>query len=274
VFVTPGIDYVNNSGLVEYAVDMVEDDRADSIYICTTPDYDMFLPTTYDNVGLIYPTEAVNNLEETGIDSNYTATYYPWILTRDTVNNTQLYIPATGEVCRNLALTDNIAFPWYASAGYTRGLVNSIKARIKLTQENRDTLYQGRINPIATFSDVGTVIWGNKTLQVAESALDRLNVRRLLLQARKLISAVAVRLLFEQNDEIVRQQFLDSVNPIMDSIRRDRGVYDFRVTVSSSPEDLDRNTLTGKIYLKPTKSLEFIDIEFLITPAGATFENI
>ena len=274
MFVTPGIDYVNNSGLVEYAVDMVEDDRADSIYICTTPDYDMFLPTTYDNVGLIYPTEAVNNLEETGIDSNYTATYYPWILTRDTVNNTQLYIPATGEVCRNLALTDNIAFPWYASAGYTRGLVNSIKARIKLTQENRDTLYQGRINPIATFSDVGTVIWGNKTLQVAESALDRLNVRRLLLQARKLISAVAVRLLFEQNDEIVRQQFLDSVNPIMDSIRRDRGVYDFRVTVSSSPEDLDRNTLTGKIYLKPTKSLEFIDIEFLITPAGATFENI
>jgi len=274
VFVSPGIDYVNNSGLVEYAVDMVEDDRADSIYICTTPDYDMFLPTTYDNIGLIYPTEAVNNLEETGIDSNYTATYYPWILTRDTVNNTQLYIPATGEVCRNLALTDNIAFPWYASAGYTRGLVNSIKARIKLTQEDRDTLYQGRINPIATFSDVGTVIFGNKTLQIADSALDRLNVRRLLLQARKLISAVAVRLLFEQNDEIVRQQFLDSVNPIMDSIRRDRGVYDFRVTVSSSPEDLDRNTLSGKIFLKPTKALEFIDIEFLITPAGATFENI
>jgi phage tail sheath protein FI len=253
---------------------MVEDDRADSIYIVTTPDYDMFDPSTVDNNGFIYPTEAVNDLENTGIDSNYTATYYPWILVRDTVNNTQLYIPSTGEVCRNLALTDNIAFPWYASAGYTRGLVNSIKARKKLTQEDRDTLYKGRINPIATFSDVGTVIWGNKTLQVADSALDRLNVRRLLLQARKLISAVAVRLLFEQNDEIVRQQFLDAVNPIMDSIRRDRGVYDFRVTVSSSPEDLDRNTLTGKIYLKPTKALEFIDIEFLITPAGATFENI
>ena len=274
VFATSSIDYVNNSNLVEGAINMVQDDRADSVYICTTPDYDMFLPTTTDNLGLIFPTEAVNNLEETGIDSNYTATYYPWILVRDTVNNTQLYIPPTGEVCRNLALTDNIAFPWFASAGYTRGLVNSIKARIKLTQENRDTLYKGRINPIATFSDVGTVIWGNKTLQQADSALDRLNVRRLLLQARKLISAVAVRLLFEQNDEIVRQQFLDSVNPILDSIRRDRGIYDFRVTVSSSPEDLDRNTLTGKIYLKPTKALEFIDIEFLITPAGATFENI
>jgi hypothetical protein len=274
VFATSSIDYVNNSNLVEGAINMIQDDRADSVYICTTPDYDMFLPTTTDNIGIIFPTEAVDNLEQTGIDSNYTATYYPWILVRDTVNNTQLYLPPTGEVCRNLALTDNIAFPWFASAGYTRGLVNSIKARIKLTQENRDTLYKGRINPIATFSDVGTVIWGNKTLQQADSALDRLNVRRLLLQARKLISAVAVRLLFEQNDEIVRQQFLDSVNPILDSIRRDRGIYDFRVTVSSSPEDLDRNTLTGKIYLKPTKALEFIDIEFLITPAGATFENI
>jgi hypothetical protein len=274
VFATSSIDYVNNSNLVEEAIDMVQFSRADSVYIATTPDYQMYTPDATSTLDVIYPQEAVDNLDNTGIDSNYTATYYPWILTRDTVNNTQIYLPATGEVCRNLALTDNIAFPWFASAGYTRGLVNSIKARVKLTQEDRDTLYQGRINPIATFSDVGTVIWGNKTLQVADTALNRLNVRRLLLQARKLISAVAVRLLFEQNDQIVRQQFLDSVNPILDSIRRDRGLYDFRVTVSSTPEDLDRNTLTGKIYLKPTKALEFIDIEFFITPTGASFENI
>jgi hypothetical protein len=274
VFATSSIDYVNNSNLVEEAIDMVQFSRADSVYIATTPDYNMYTPDASNPQDIIYSQEAVDNLDNTGIDSNYTATYYPWILTRDTVNNTQIYLPATGEVCRNLALTDNIAFPWFASAGYTRGLVNSIKARVKLTQEDRDTLYQGRINPIATFSDVGTVIWGNKTLQVADTALNRLNVRRLLLQARKLISAVAVRLLFEQNDQIVRQQFLDSVNPILDSIRRDRGLYDFRVTVSSTPEDLDRNTLTGKIYLKPTKALEFIDIEFFITPTGASFENI
>jgi hypothetical protein len=235
----------------------------------------MFTPSLGNfDTDFIYPEEAVDNLEDTGIDSNYTATYYPWILTRDTVNNTQIYLPPTGEVVRNLALTDNIAFPWFASAGYTRGLVNSVKARKKLTQEDRDTLYQGRLNPIATFSDVGTVIWGNKTLQIKESALDRINVRRLLLQARKLISAVAVRLLFEQNDEQVRQEFLDSVNPILDSIRRDRGLIDFRVTVSNTPEDLDSNTLTGKIYLKPTRALEFIDIEFLITPTGASFEDI
>jgi hypothetical protein len=273
VFATPGIDWLNNSNLVESAIEMVEFDRADSIYLCTTPDINLFVQT-FTAEDLIYPQDVVDSLEQTGIDSNYTATYYPWVLTRDTVNNTQIYIPPTAEVCRNLALTDNIAFPWFASAGYTRGIVNAVKARKKLTQEDRDTLYKGRINPIATFSDVGTVIWGNKTLQVRESALDRLNVRRLLLQARKLISAVAVRLLFEQNDAKVRQDFLDAVNPILDSIRRDRGLYDFRVTVSSSAEDLDRNQLVGKIYVKPTKSLEFIDIEFLITPTGASFDNI
>ena len=274
VFVTPGVDYVNHSNLVGDAVDMIENDRADSVYICTTPDYNMFVPTTGDQLDFIYPQEASDNLEESGLDSNYTATYYPWVLTRDVVNNTQIYIPATAEVTRNLALTDNIAFPWFAAAGYTRGIVNAIKARKKLTQEDRDILYKGRINPIATFADVGTVIWGNKTLQIRESALDRINVRRLLLQARKLISAVSVRLLFEQNDEKVRQDFLDAVNPILDAIRRDRGLYDFRVSVSSDTADLDRNQLTGKIYIKPTKSLEFIDITFYITPTGASFENI
>lgn len=274
IFVTPGIDFVNNSNLVEDAIDMIENDRADSLYIMTCPDFNMFVPSSTASSDLIYPQEAVDNLDTTGIDSNYTATYYPWVLTRDTVNNTQIYLPPTAEVCRNLALTDNIAFPWFASAGYTRGIVNSVKARKKLTQEDRDTLYQGHINPIATFSDVGTVIWGNKTTQIAESALDRINVRRLLLQARKLISAVAVRLLFEQNDDKVRQDFLDSVNPILDSIRRDRGLIDFRVVVTNTPEDLDRNQMTGKIYIKPTKALEYIDIEFLITPSGASFENI
>jgi hypothetical protein len=274
VFVTPGIDFINNGDLVESAINMIEFNRADSLYITTCPDYNLFLPTTTAGDGVIYPQEIVDILADTGIDSNYSATYYPWVLTRDTVNNTQIYIPPTAEVTRNLALTDNIAYPWFAAAGYTRGIVNCIKARKKLTQEDRDVLYGGRINPIATFSDVGTVIWGNKTLQIRESALDRINVRRLLLQARKLISSVSVRLLFEQNDAQVRQDFLNTVNPILDAIRRDRGLYDFRVTVSSDPEDIDRNQLTGKIYIKPTRSLEFIDITFFITPTGASFENI
>ena len=274
VFTTPGIDIQNNSDLIERAINMIETERADSLYIATMPDYNMFVASTTEGDNLIYPQEAVDIVEETGIDSNYTATYYPWVLTRDSVNNTQIYIPATAEVTRNLALTDNIAFPWFAAAGYTRGIVNSIKARKKLTQEDRDVLYLGRINPIATFADVGTVIWGNKTLQVRESALDRINVRRLLLQARKLISAVSVRLLFDQNDQQVRQDFLNAVNPILDAIRRDRGLYDFRVTVSNDTEDLDKNQMVGKIYIKPTRSLEFIDITFYITPTGASFDDV
>ena len=274
LFATPGIDYVNNLGLVNYTVEMIETDRADSLYITTTPDYNMFVNSSTNATDKIGPTEAVNNLEDSFIDSNYTATYYPWIQVRDNNTNRQLYIPPTAEVVRNMALTDNIAFPWFASAGYTRGIVNAIKARTKLTLDDRDTLYVGRINPIATFSDVGPIIFGNKTLQIRESALDRINVRRLLLQTRKLISAVAVRLLFEQNDDVVRQQFLDLVNPILDSIRRDRGLTDFRVVLSNDPEEIDRNEMNGKIFIKPTRALEFIFIEFLITPTGASFEDI
>ena len=274
VFATPGIDYVDNLGLVNEAIDMVETDRADSLYVTTTPDYNMFVTNTTDNTNQITPEEAVDNMEDSLIDSNYTATYYPWIQVRDTANNKQIYIPPTSEVMRNIALTDNVAFPWFASAGYTRGIVEATKARKKLTLDERDTLYVARINPIATFSDTGPIIWGNKTLQIRESALDRINVRRLLLQTRKLISAVAIRLIFEQNDEIVRQQFLDLVNPILDSIRRDRGLTDFRVVLSSNPEEIDRNEMNGKIYIKPTRALEYIFVEFLITPTGASFEDI
>ena len=274
VFATPGINYVDNLGLVNEAIDMVESDRADSLYITTTPDYNMFVTNTTDPNNMVGAEEAVDGVEDSLIDSNYTATYYPWIQIQDSANNKQLFIPPTSEVMRNIALTDNTSFPWFASAGYTRGLVNATKARKKLTLDERDVLYVGRINPIATFSDVGPIIWGNKTLQVKESALDRINVRRLLLQTRKLISAVSVRLIFEQNDDIVRQQFLDLVNPILDSIRRDRGLTDFRVVLSSDPEEIDRNEMSGKIYIKPTRALEYIFVEFLVTPTGASFEDV
>jgi len=261
VFATPGINFFNHSSLVTQAIDMIENDRADSLYVMNSP-----------NVSTAE--EVIDNLDSISIDSNYSATYWPWIQVRDGDNATQLYIPPTGEVLKNIALTDNVSYPWFAVAGYSRGLVNAIKAFKKLTLDERDDLYKNRINPIATFSDTGTIIWGNKTLQVRESALDRINVRRLLLRARKLISAVAVRLLFEQNDEQVRNEFLRLVNPILESIKKERGLYDFRVTVSNDPEDIDANTLRGKIYIKPTRSLEFIDVEFVITPTGASFDNI
>jgi len=261
VFATPGINFFDHSSLTSQAIDMVENDRADSLYIIGAPN-----DTSADGV--------VGSLDSVSLDTNYSATYWPWIQVRDTDNATQLYIPPTGEVLKNIALTDNVSYPWFAVAGYQRGLVNAIKAYKKLTLDERDELYKNRINPIATFSDTGTIIWGNKTLQVRESALDRINVRRLLLRARKLISAVAVRLLFEQNDEQVRQEFLRLVNPILESIKKERGLNEFKVSVSNDPEDIDANTLRGKIYIKPTRSLEFIDLEFIITPTGASFENI
>ncbi len=261
IFATPGINFYDHSSLTSQAIDIMENDRADSLYIIAPPNF-----STVE--------EVVDALDGVALDTNYSATYWPWIQVRDQDNATQLYIPPTGEVVRNIALTDNVSFPWFAVAGYSRGLVKAIKATKKLTLDERDELYKNRINPIATFSDTGTIIWGNKTLQVRESALDRINVRRLLLRARKLISAVAVRLLFEQNDEQVRNEFLRLVNPILEAIKRERGLYEFRVTVSNDPEDIDANTLRGKIYIKPTRSLEFIDVEFIITPTGASFDNI
>ena len=140
----------------------------------------------------LYPNDIIDELENTEIDSNYTAVYYPWIQISDTENNANLFIPPTAEVVKNLAYTDNVAHPWFATAGYNRGIVNCIRARIALDQEARDILYPGRINAIATFSDVGNVIWGNRNLQVKNSALNRLNVRRLLLQARRLIVSLSL----------------------------------------------------------------------------------
>ena len=267
VFATPGIDLRDNISLVNNAVDMVEVDRADSLYVITTPDTDA------DGQALT-PDEAVDIIEDSAIDSNYSATYWPWLQMNDTENNRYVWLPPTLEVMRNIALTDNVAFPWFAAAGLNRGTTNAIKARVKLKLDDRDDLYEGRINPMATFSDVGVVIFGNKTLQVKETALNRINVRRLLLQARKLISAVSIRLLFEQNDDVVRNQFLSLVNPILDNIRKERGLTDFRVVLDDTPESIDRNELNGRIFIKPTRSLEFISIEFNITNTGASFDDI
>ena len=256
---------MDNSNLIEAAIEMVETDRADSLYILTTPD---------TSAGDTMMVEDITSYMDGMFDSNYSCTYWPWIQVNDTENNVYIWMPPTRDVVRNIALTDNVAFPWFAVAGVNRGNVDAIQARKKLTLAERDTLYESRINPIATFTTDGIKIWGNKTLQVKESALDRINVRRLLLQARKLISAVAIRLLFEQNDNVVRNQFLALVNPILDNIRNERGLTDFRVVLSNDPEDIDRNQLTGQIFLKPTRALEFIQLEFVIMNTGASFDNI
>jgi hypothetical protein len=270
VFATPGINTFDNANLIDEAIEMVEQDRADSLYVVTTPD------SEDDGITPISPDTVVSYLDNT-FDSSYTCTYWPWVQVTDTeIGGQYIFIPPTRDVVRNIAYTDNKTFPWFAVAGIDRGSVatNTIKARITLTQSQRDTLYEGRINPVATFASDGVKIWGNKTLQIKDSALNRINVRRLLLQARKLISAVSIRLLFEQNDTVVRNQFLALVNPILDSIRAERGLTDFRVVLDDTPESIDRGELIGRIYLKPTKSLEFISIEFTVMNTGASFDNV
>ena len=266
VFATPGIDDFDNTNLIEAAIDMVEQDRADSLYVITTPDT--------GSGGDVLSVDDVTDSLDGMFDSNYSCTYWPWVQINDAENNVLIFVPPTRDVVRNIALTDNIAFPWFATAGIQRGDVDAIQARVKLTSSQRDELYENRINPITTFTSDGIKIWGNKTLQVKDTALNRINVRRLLLQARKLISAVSIRLLFEQNDTVVRNQFLSLVNPILDNIRTERGLTDFRVVLSNDPEDIDRNQLTGQIFLKPTRALEFIQIEFVIMNTGASFDNI
>ena len=150
------------------------------------------------------------------------------------------------------------------------------RADIKLSQNNRDTLYDGRINPVATFVQQGVVIYGQKTLQVRQSALDRINVRRLLLQIRRVVAATSQTLLFEQNDQTLRDQFLAKVEPLLLQIQNQRGLTGFRVIMDESnnpPEVVDRNTLVGKIQLKPTRTAEFIDLTFQVLPTGARFED-
>ena len=266
VFATPGIDNFDNTNLIEETIEMIEQERADSLYIMTTPDTDL--------AGDTMSVESVTDFLDGMYDSNYSCTYWPWVQINDTENNVYIFVPPTRDVVRNIGLTDNISFPWFAVAGIQRGDVDAIQARKKLTLAERDNLYENRINPIATFTSDGIKIWGNKTLQVRESALNRINVRRLLLQARKLISAVSIRLLFEQNDNVVRNQFLSIVTPILDNIRSERGLYDFRVVLSNDPEDFDKNQLTGQIFLKPTRALEFIQLEFVIMNTGASFDNV
>lgn len=274
IFATPGVDILNNTDLIRDALEIIEEKRQDSIYLPTLPDIKLLNNTSPANTDdWYYPRDIVSELEGADIDSNYASVFYPWYQIYDADNATNLFISPTVDVVRNLALTDNVAHPWYATAGYKRGLVNAKRTRIKLTQDYKDILYKGRINPLATFTDIGVAIWGNRNLQVSNSALNRLNIRRLLLQTKKLIGQVGNRLLFDPNDDTIRNDFLAAVNPILDSIRKERGLIDFRVKLESQADGDDRNTLRGKIYLKPTPALEVIDLEFTVTPTNVSFDS-
>lgn len=275
LFATPGVDFSNNTSIIKYALDMVEN-RADTLYVIDSPRLSLI-----DGDGITQrgtPEEVVNALESTGIDSNYAATYWPWVQIEDTISGKYNYQAPTLLAIKTLALTDNVSAPWFAPAGINRATAGTSVKRtdIKLSKEQRDVLYGGRINPIASFVQQGVVIWGQKTLQVRQSALDRINIRRLLLQVSRLISAASLGLLFEQNDQTLRDQFLAKVEPILLQIQNQRGLYAFRVVMDDSintAETIDRNMLIGKIQLKPTRVAEFIDLTFQVLPTGANFND-
>lgn len=272
VFATPGIDYVNQKLLVEEAIEMIEEERADSIYVITTPDKPIGASDMVDD--MYNAEEAVYNLEDTEIDSNYACTYYPWVKYEDVDNNQYIYLPPTKDAVRNFAQTDNTSYSWFAPAGINRGSVDCVRAHFITKLADEDTLYEGRINPVKTFAQDGVKIWGQKNLQINESQLNRISVRRLLLRIRKLIAISCLGLIFEPNDATVKQSFLTTVTPILDNVRSNRGVSDYRIEVNDTVESRERRELPCKIYIKPINALEYITIDFIVTPEGVSFDDI
>ena len=209
------------------------------------------------------------------LDSSYAATYWPWLQITDPDSQQLVWVPASTMIPGVYANNDRTSEAWFAPAGINRGGLGTVRqAERKLTQANRDTLYNDKVNPIATFPGRGVVVFGQKTLQTQASALDRVNVRRLLIQLKGYISQVADNLVFEQNTAATRNQFLSQVNPYLESVQQRQGLYAFKVVMDSSnntADVIDRNQLVGAIYIQPTKTAEFIYLDFNILPTGATF---
>jgi hypothetical protein len=211
----------------------------------------------------------------TTYDTSYAAAYWPWVQTIDPDSGRQVWVPASVMIPGVYAFNDNIAEPWFAPAGVNRGRMSTvIRAERYLTQGNRDLLYESNVNSIATFPNSGVTVFGQKTLQKKSSALDRVNVRRLLIELKNYISQVADTLVFEQNTVTTRNNFLSQVNPYLASVQQRQGLTAFKVVMDESnntPTTIDNNQLIGQIYLQPTRTVEFIILDFNILPTGATF---
>ena len=210
-------------------------------------------------------------------DSSYAAAYWPWLQAVDPTSGQTTWSPASAFIPGVYSFTDASSEPWFAPAGLIRGaLGNVIRAERKLTSGNRDSLYSGNVNPIATFPGRGVVVFGQKTLQVRASALDRVNVRRLLITLKSFITQVADNLVFEQNTIATRNNFLSQVNPYLESVQQRQGLYAFKVVMNetnNTPDVIDRNEMVGQIFLQPTKTAEFIILDFNVLPTGVEFPS-
>jgi phage tail sheath protein FI len=207
-------------------------------------------------------------------DNSYAATYYPWVQVNAPNTGKLTWVPPSTIIPSVFAYNDRVSAPWFAPAGFTRGGLSVIQAERKLSPSDRDTLYLGEVNSIATFPGQGVVAYGQKTLQKKASALDRINVRRLLIELKSYIGQIANTLVFEQNTNSTRNRFLSQVNPYLDSIQQRQGLYAYKVVMddtNNTADVIDRNQLVGQIYIQPTKTVEFIILDFNVSPTGATF---
>ena len=255
----PGVNHSQHSSITNYAISAIED-RADAFFVLDPSAYGDSISTTKTTVK--------------PLDTNYAGVYYPWV---KVVGNTgrQTWVPPSVVIAHAIANNDAVASEWFAPAGLNRGGLSMVSgAEKKLRGPERDDLYDARINPIAHFTGQGFSVFGQKTLQGLPSALDRINVRRLLITVKKFIASASRFLVFEQNDVQTRNRFMNIVNPYLESIQQARGLTSFRVVMDDSnntPDVIDRNRLVGQILLQPTRTAEFIVLDFVVLPTGASF---
>ena len=260
VLVTPGLfDSLNTSAISTIVTNTQQ--RGDNIFVLD--------PVVYGQMASAVITQASSR------DTSYAAEYWPWCQIQDPATGKNVWVPASTMIIGVYAYNDTVAEPWFAPAGINRGGLGTVlRVEQKLNQTTRDSLYTGKVNPIATFPGQGIVVYGQKTLQTKPSALDRVNVRRLLISLKSYISQVANNLVFEQNTAATRNIFLSQVNPYLSSVQQRQGLYAFKVIMdetNNTADVIDRNQLIGQIYVQPTKTAEFVYLDFIITPTGATF---
>ena len=260
LLVTPGVIHRVHPSVTNHAIAKVES-RADAFYVMDSATINDSIQSTINTV--------------TNLDTNYVATYYPWIKIPDRDTLQPVWVPPSVVLPGVISYTDRVSHEWFAPAGLNRGgLTTVLEAKTRLTHAERDELYEGRVNPIASFPGQGVVVFGQKTLQSKPSALDRINVRRLLITLRKFIASSSRYLVFEQNTQALRNRFLNIVNPYLEQVQQNSGLSAFRVVMDDSnntPDVVDRNQLVGQIFIQPTRTAEFIVLDFVVQPTGATF---
>ena len=267
----PGIrdPYVTN-----FAANSVRD-YSMAMYVMDIPNYDGSNSRIFDS-GRPDVEFTGNGLASRAIDNNYVATYFPDVFITDPINNRRVLAPASIAALGALSYNDNVSYPWFAPAGFNRGALDFVEnVRTRLSVGDRDDLYENRINPIANFPDGGFVIFGQKTMQITQSSLDRVNVRRLLLEVKRQVNEIANIVLFEQNTPETRARFVNLIQPRLALIQSQAGIEKFKVIcdgTNNTDLDVEQNRLNGKIVLIPTRTIEFIAIDFIVTNAGVSFE--